>query len=330
MKRVVSYSDSFIILGKQSYDGLLTPILIPREQEEDQNTGEIILYDGPKLKNTGSIQQNLNSAGNLNDSENSENSENSGNSGNSVNSEKLKIKNSGDLENSVEPPNSQKIKFSNSGKLINFQPFLKKTHETHVPSRSFSVLCFLFTFKGSFHLLLISAFETIFYFIYVNKQEDSGIKSTIDAYYLPLITNCQNTWSNSTRWIFQEILKYEINQTQIDAAGNAAATWRNEYNNKLLLYSIMYSVFCLAVFLSTTLFVFCKRWIIPWKRMFAENLIFVCILGIYEFFFFKTIVYNYVTFSKDELNQYIVDGLVGCAALTNEHFEPYQLMQSKL
>jgi hypothetical protein len=171
----------------------------------------------------------------------------------------------------------------------------------------------LFTFKGSFHLLLISAFETIFYFLYVNKSENDGILHAINTYYQPLVADCSTNWSNSTRWLIQEILKYELNQTQIDAFGNHENKVRLEYNQKLLLWSAMYSVACAGICASATMYVRWKKWIIPWSKMIVENFIFVLILGLYELFFFKTIIYNYDTLSTAELNQYIVDGLAQCA-----------------
>lgn len=182
-------------------------------------------------------------------------------------------------------------------------------------SRSSAVLCFLFTFKGSFHLLLISAFETLFYFLYVNKSENQGILNTINTYYGPIVANCQQEWSNTTKWLIQEVLNYELNVPQIDAEGLAAASQRNAYNQSLLLWSSMYSVICLFVCILATAFVRWKKWVIPWKRMLAENFMFVLILGLYEVFFFRTIIYNFDTLSTPELNKYIVDGLEQCAAL---------------
>jgi galactose-1-phosphate uridylyltransferase len=57
-----------------------------------------------------------------------------------------------------------------------------------------------------------------------------------------------------------------------------------------------------------------QQWKVPWVRMIAENLSFVLILGLYELFFFKTIIYNYDTMSSAQLNRYIVDGLAQCAS----------------
>jgi hypothetical protein len=231
MKRAVSYSDSFLVLGgdrERDFDGALTPILIPRVQ----------------------------SGGNL----------------------------------QATPPNPE-----------------------YKPSRSRKVLCFLFTFKGSFHLLLISAFETLFYFLYVNKSENQGILTAINTYYQPLVQDCQTTWTNSTRNLAQDLLLL-FNQTQIDAAGTAESAARAAYNQKLLNYSILYSGICAVLCAGATVYVKWQRWKIPWVRMISENFSFVLILGLYELFFFKTIIYNYDTLGKAELNQYLIDGLSQCAA----------------
>jgi hypothetical protein len=182
------------------------------------------------------------------------------------------------------------------------------------PSRSRKVLCFLFAFKGSFHILLISAFETLFYFLYVNKSENAGILTTINTYYNPIVSNCQNNWGNTTKWLIHEVLTNELNVSQIDAAGNQEATTRAAYNQTLLIWSSMYSVICLGICGIASLSVWCKGWKLPWGRILAENFMFVVLLGLYEFFFFRTIIYNYETIGTAELNQYIVDGLARCSA----------------
>lgn len=181
------------------------------------------------------------------------------------------------------------------------------------PSRSCMVLTFLLTFKGSFHLLLISAFETLFYFEYVNKSENEGIVKTINTYYNPIVQDCQTTWTNTTRWLVQELLHYEINQHEVDIAGSQAASARTAFNDRLVTLAAMYSVICLGLCATVAGIVKCKGWIVPWRRMIAENCMFVLILGLYEVFFFRTIIYQYQTISTAELNKYIVDGLAQCA-----------------
>jgi len=55
----------------------------------------------------------------------------------------------------------------------------------------------LFMIKGSLHIFFISTFETVFYFFFVSKSEDNGIKAAFNVYYTPLIQSCGN-WSNMT------------------------------------------------------------------------------------------------------------------------------------
>lgn len=188
--------------------------------------------------------------------------------------------------------------------------------KNYTKSRSKKVLCFLFMFKGSLHLLLISAFETLFYFLYVNKSENEGILKTIDTYYQPLVSNCSAGWSNQTKWIISEFLQITENQTVIDKAGANAFRERDAHNQNLLLWASMYSVICAVICTGSVAYVRWNQWIVPWKRMISENLIFIFILAVYEVFFFRTIIYEYDTISTSELNQYIVDGLAQCALTT--------------
>lgn len=185
---------------------------------------------------------------------------------------------------------------------------------TFRPSRNRKVLCFLFAFKGGFHILLISAFETLFYFLYVNKSENQGILTTINTYYTPLVSDCQTKWGNGTKWLIREILEHELNITAIDIAGQQDTIARAEYNHSLLVLSSMYSVICLGICAIASMFVWWKQWRLPWGRILAENFMFVLLLGLYEVFFFRTIIYNYNTLGTAQLNQYIVDGLAQCVA----------------
>lgn len=171
----------------------------------------------------------------------------------------------------------------------------------------------LFIFKGSLHVLFISVFETTFYFLYVNRSENTGILNTINTYYQPLIRNCRSDWSNVTRWLLNEFI-HEVNISGIDAAGKRAAWVRATYNNGLLVWSATYSMIAMAICLLVVAIVHLKNWTVPWRHIFLENMLFIVVLASYEFFFFETIIYKYVTISTPELNQYIVDGLAWCAA----------------
>ena len=106
-----------------------------------------------------------------------------------------------------------------------------------------------------------------------------------------------------------DILKYELNKTAIDAAGSTAATSRRIYNTSLMNLSIGYSIFFLLMFGIMCISVYLKKVKIKWRKLFIEHLSFIVLLGLYEYFFYVTIIYKYTTVSTDELNQYIVDGL---------------------
>ena len=191
----------------------------------------------------------------------------------------------------------------------------KNTHEPLLrKNRGKCVMCFLLTFKLSFHLFLISGFETLFYFLYVNRSEDAGILKTIDTYYQPIVSNCKTGWTNSTKWLISEILQNLVNQTQIDEEGYDADRYQSTYNQKLLNISILYSGVCAVFCIGATFYGKWQQWKIPWQRMITENLCLVLILGLYELFFFKTIIYNYDTISSAQLNRYIVDGLAQCVS----------------
>jgi hypothetical protein len=180
------------------------------------------------------------------------------------------------------------------------------------PKESWTQWALLFIFKGSFHILCISAFETTFYFLYVNKSEDAGIVGTINTYYQPLVRDCAQ-WSNGTKWLVREVLTYSINASRIDVEGQAASSERTAYNNGLILQSTLYSVGTLVLCLGIVGISLCRKWKVAWSTIFLENMLFIGVLAAYEFFFYNTIIYKYKTLSTAELNRYIVDGLASCA-----------------
>jgi hypothetical protein len=168
-----------------------------------------------------------------------------------------------------------------------------------------------FTLKGSMHLLFISSFESIFYFLYVSVSEDSGILDTVNTYYVPLLKRC-SSWSNSTRTLAKDILAMELNKTTIDSQGIKAAERRYTYNGGLKQTSILYSLVFLGLTLTMVVIINVKKIKIHWTRLIIEHISFVILLALYEYFFYQTIIYKYSTISTPELNQYIVDGLYKC------------------
>jgi len=169
----------------------------------------------------------------------------------------------------------------------------------------------IFILKGSLHIFFISSFETLFYFLYVSASENTGIKNTIDAYYQPLIQSC-DSWSNMTKVLMLDIMKFGLNKSTIDQSGSHSNSSRSAYNSKLLYWSIGYSVICLFIISLMAFIIWCKKIHVKWQKLFLEHLAFVLVLALYEYFFYITIIYNYSTVSTSELNQYIIDGLYNC------------------
>jgi len=169
----------------------------------------------------------------------------------------------------------------------------------------------LFVIKGSLHIFFISTFETIFYFFFVSKSEDNGIKSAFNVYYTPLIQTCGN-WTNATHGLLEDYISYGPNKSVIDDRGFAATSARDQQNTELLNLSGFYSAFCLFIFLLMALIARILHVNVRWPKLLAEHFSFVLLLGAYEYFFFRTIIYKYSTLSTDEINQYIYDGIYQC------------------
>jgi len=169
----------------------------------------------------------------------------------------------------------------------------------------------LFVIKGSLHIFFISTFETVFYFFFVSKSEDNGIKSAFNVYYTPLIQTCGN-WTNTTYGLLEDYISYGPNKSVIDDRGFAATSARDQQNTELLSLSGFYSAFCLFIFLLMALIARILHVNVRWPKLLAEHFSFVLLLGAYEYFFFRTIIYKYSTLSTDEINQYIYDGIYQC------------------
>jgi len=169
----------------------------------------------------------------------------------------------------------------------------------------------LFIIKGSLHIFFISTFETVFYFFFVSKSEDNGIKSAFNVYYTPLIQTCGN-WTNTTYGLLEDYISYGPNKSVIDDRGFAATSARDRQNTELLNMSGFYSGFCLFIFLLMALIAKILHVNVRWPKLLAEHFSFVLLLGAYEYFFFRTIIYKYSTLSTDEINQYIYDGIYQC------------------
>jgi hypothetical protein len=167
------------------------------------------------------------------------------------------------------------------------------------------------------HITLIGIFETVFYFLFVSKSEDEGIENTVNNYIQGVLSQCQG-WNQTTTNAINEILLLFINTTTIIQNGQQSQLERHTYNAKLELQAWLYVIVLFSVISILGGLSKWKEYPIPWKRILLENLCMVTLLGLYELFFFKTIIYNYRSLTFDELNLNIVQQLQGsCNLLKN-------------
>ena len=79
------------------------------------------------------------------------------------------------------------------------------------------------------HILLISIFETLFYFLYVSALENNGIETTVNTFINKAVTNCINI-SPLEIQIIDDFLDPYINASSVITEGNNAGLQRMIYN----------------------------------------------------------------------------------------------------
>lgn len=167
------------------------------------------------------------------------------------------------------------------------------------------------------HITLISLFETVFFFQYISKSEDTGIQKTVDSYINGVLATCQG-WSPNTTEILNDILSVLVNTSQVYTASQTASQQRNHINQALQLQAWLYVAGLASTLVVVALLGRQARLRLAWKRILVENLIMVSMLGVYELVFFRTIIYNYDTMTVAELDEQIVTQLQGtCNLLSN-------------
>jgi len=160
----------------------------------------------------------------------------------------------------------------------------------------------------AFHITLISLFETIFFFQFISLSEDTGLQKTVKGYINGILNQC-NGWSPNTTQGVEDLLVLLINTTVIAQEDQVAITNRSKWNNSLQVQAWLY-VGSLASTLVVAISLGHQASLrLAWKRILLENAIMVSLLGLYEFIFFKTIIYNYENLSLPELNQFVVSQL---------------------
>jgi len=173
----------------------------------------------------------------------------------------------------------------------------------------------------AFHITLISIFETVFFFEFISKSEDTGLQKMLDGYIKGILTTC-NTWSPNTTLFVNDVLSDLINTTVVQQQDQQAVLKRNSENGALQVQAWLYVGGAASITVVTAVLGHQASLRLAWKRILIDNVLMVTLLGIYEFLFFKTIIYNYQNLSLPELNEYVVNqlqqtcGLLSAKSLT--------------
>lgn len=166
------------------------------------------------------------------------------------------------------------------------------------------------------HLFLIGIFETLFFFMFISKSEDAGIQGTIQNYVQGVLTNC-HSWSANETTAISDILSMFLNVSQINISAESAGDRRATENKRLEIQAWLYVCGMAGLLVVGGIGARLKNMRVPWRRIIIENIIMVALLGVYEFTFFKTIIYNYQSLTVEELNGSILHQLQGtCGVLT--------------
>jgi hypothetical protein len=156
------------------------------------------------------------------------------------------------------------------------------------------------------HLVLISVFETVFFWLYVSKSEDKALIGLVNTYATAVTDGC-GLMTPADRQVMGDILSALINTTAVDIAGAQATDERTAFNDTLLRNSWLYVAGLLG--LVGTLSVAASRTgrLVPWRLIIGENVTLVACLGLYEWMFFRTVALRYRAISTAELDRMVVD-----------------------
>jgi hypothetical protein len=160
----------------------------------------------------------------------------------------------------------------------------------------------------AFHITLISIFETVFFFQFISRSEDTGLQKTISGYIEGILTSC-NGWSPNTTLFVNDVLSDLINTTTVQQDYQQAVLIRHSENNALQVQAWLYVIGLTSITAVAVSLGYQASLRLAWKRILLDNALMVTLLGLYEFLFFKTIIYNYQNLSLPELNEYVISQL---------------------
>jgi hypothetical protein len=163
--------------------------------------------------------------------------------------------------------------------------------------------------RFTMHIVLISLFETLFFWLFVSRTEDQALITLVNGYISNTLQQCSNFTSNQSIAV-DDIIHELINQTSINDAGVSAAQGRATINTALLQTSWIYFGVLLMSLSGLTGAAKLRKLQINWLYIIAENLSLVTILALYELMFFQTIVFRYQAISPPELDAMVVSEIL--------------------
>jgi hypothetical protein len=154
------------------------------------------------------------------------------------------------------------------------------------------------------HLLLISLFETLFFWQFVSRQEDGALTGLVNSYTTRAFAVCP-TLTPMQRTDLRNWVGMFLNVTTVTSAAQTATTSRTAFNDALIRNSWLYfGALATAVGLLASTAPL-RRIQIQWGHLVGENLALVTLLGLYEWMFFRTVALQYQAVTPAEL-----DGMV--------------------
>lgn len=157
----------------------------------------------------------------------------------------------------------------------------------------------------TFHLLLISLFETLFFWQFVSRQEDGALTGLVNTYTERAFSICANM-TTQERAGLRTWLSMFLNTTTVLEDATTAATNRHTFNEALLRNSWLYFGGMVTTFGLLTSTALLRRIPIRWGHLMGENLGMVALLGLYEWMFFSTVALQYQAVTPAELDGMVV------------------------
>jgi hypothetical protein len=165
------------------------------------------------------------------------------------------------------------------------------------------------------HLALIALFETVFFWRLVAPSEDSALINLIQSYTGGLVSTIQSV-SPANRTAFMEFFDAIVPVSQVDIQGTQEAASRNAFNVALQRNSWLYTGGLSTATAALAIAVPLRRLPIKWSHIVGENVALIVLLGLYEYMFFRTIVFKYRATSMEELDAMVVDQIQAAARIS--------------